>query len=120
MFELFESTGLLIGWLVCTYIIVQVILGIHDALNDANAELGGKLAKHLNDIIHRVKVEKNENTYYWYDIDDHEFLAQGASDEEIIANLKSRFPTHMFFLPTNHVVSAKTDWQPKIININPN
>lgn len=112
---LFESIGLLVAWTICTYIIANVFLGIHDALKESNQELVLKLHRRLNDIIHRVRVEKDGDTYYWYDIDDHEFLAQGASDEEIITRLKARFPDHMFFLPTNHVISAKTDWQPKTI-----
>lgn len=111
---MFESTTLLLLWIACTYAIAHIFIGIHDALKESNQELALTLHKRLNDIIHRVKVEKDKNIYYWYDIDDHEFLAQGASDEEIIAHLKSRFPDHMFFLPTDHVVCAKTDWQPKI------
>ena len=112
---MFESTGLLIGWAVCTYVIANIFLGIHDKLKESNDELVAKLHQHLNDIIHRVHVEKDNDTYYWYDIDDNEFLAQGSSDEEIIERLKSRFPNHMFFLPTNHVISAKTEWRPKTV-----
>jgi hypothetical protein len=112
---MFESTGLFLGWIVCTYLIVQITLGIQDALREVNGELTDKLHKRINDIVHRVRVERVQDTYYWYDMDDNRFLAQGSSDEEIVANLKSRFPTHMFFLPTNHLICAKTDWQPKLV-----
>jgi len=110
---MFESTGLLLLWIAATWAVASLVIGIHDALKNTNDELAKKLRQHLNDIIHRVRVEKQSDTYYWYDMDNNEFLAQGASDEEIIANLKSRFPNHMFFLPTNHLISAKTEWQPK-------
>ena len=110
---MFESTGLFLLWIGCTYLLVQIILGVSDGLKDANNELAKKLAKRLDEIVHRVRVEKDKDTYYWYDMDNNKFLAQGSSDEEIVANLKSRFPNHMFFLPTNHIICAKTDWQPK-------
>jgi hypothetical protein len=112
---MFESTGLFIGWIVCTYIIVQITLGITDALREVNDELADKLSKRLNDIVHRVRVEKDRDTYYWYDMDNNKFLGQGSTEEELINSLKSRFPTHMFFLPTNHLICAKTDWQPKLV-----
>lgn len=112
---LFENTTLLLLWVACTYAIVQITFGLRAVLSDVNDELEQKLYKKINDIIHRVRVEKQGNTYYWYDMDTEKFLAQGSSDEEIVANLKSRYPTHMFFLPTNHLICAKTDWQPKLI-----
>jgi hypothetical protein len=117
---MFESTGLFLGWIACTYLVVQIVLGIMDGIREVKGEGGleSRIAKKLNDIIHRVRVEKQHNTYYWYDMDDHEFLGQGSTDEEIIASLKSRFPDHMFFLPTNHLVCAKTDWKPKLVDAN--
>jgi hypothetical protein len=112
---MFESTGLFLGWIACTYIIVQVTLGIHDALKEVNNDLAEQLSKRLNEIVHRVRVEKDKETYYWYDMDNNKFLGQGSTEEELINNLKSRFPNHMFFLPTNHLICAKTDWQPKLV-----
>ena len=112
---MFESTGLLIGWIICTYILVQITLGIHDTLKESNDKLVKKLHKHIDSIVHRVRVEKDKDTYYWYDMDNNKFLGQGSTDEEIINNLKSRFPNHMFFLPTNHLICAKTNWQPKMV-----
>lgn len=110
---LFENTTLLLLWIACTYFIVQITFGIHDVLRSSNDELATKLAKHLDSIIHRVRVEKDKDVYYWYDMDNNKFLGQGSTEEELINNLKSRFPNHMFFLPTNHLICAKTDWQPK-------
>ena len=110
---MFESTGLFLAWIACTYLIVQITFGIQDALKEVNGELETRLAKRLDEIVHRVRVEKDKDTYYWYDMDNNKFLGQGSTEEELINNLKSRFPNHMFFLPTNHLICAKTDWQPK-------
>ena len=110
---MFESTGLLIAWIVCTYIITNIFLGIHDVFTATDNNLHEQLIKRLDEIVHRVRVEKDKDTYYWYDMDNNKFLGQGSTEEELINNLKSRFPTHMFFLPTNHLICAKTDWQPK-------
>lgn len=112
---MFDNSLLLLLWIAGTYFASNIILGIMDAFNDVNSELTTKLVKHLDTIIHRVRVEKDRDTYYWYDMDSNKFLAQGATDEEIVESLKRRYPNHMFFLPTNHLICAKTDWQPKLV-----
>jgi hypothetical protein len=66
---MFESTTLLLLWICCTYFTVQIILGINDGLAEANKDLDEKLQTHLNDIIHRVRVENYDGVYYWYDTD---------------------------------------------------
>jgi hypothetical protein len=48
--------------------------------------------------IHVVDEEKYSDITYWFDEDDHTFLAQGRDLTEIINVLKSRFPTHIFLL----------------------
>jgi hypothetical protein len=111
---LFEDVTLLLLWISCTYFVVQVALGIHDALTESTNNLEKELHKQLDDIIHRVRVEKYDGIYYWYDADDSEFLAQGTNDAEIIAVLKSRFSSHIFYLPTNHFISAGHDWIPTL------
>jgi hypothetical protein len=115
---MFEDTTIFLLWVGATWALANLMLGLIDGLSNTTHQLETKLKKRLDEIIHRVKVEKDRDTYYWYDLDDYEFLAQGTTDEEIVNHLKSRFPDHLFFLPTNHVVSAKTNWQPKIVEIN--
>jgi hypothetical protein len=112
---MFESLNLFLWWAISTYIIVQIVIGVQNSLKKSTNLLHQKLFKQLDEIVHRVRVEKDRDTYYWYDLDNNKFLAQGRSDEEIVVNLKTRFPTHMFFLPTNHLICANTNWQPKII-----
>ena len=111
---LFEDSTLLLLWIACTYLIVQIMFGWQDALKEVNNELEQKLIKRLDEIVHRVEVEKQGDTYYWYDQDNRKFLAQGSTDEEIIASLKSRFPDHIFYFEsTNHILCAKHNWEPR-------
>jgi len=60
--------------------------------------------RYINEIAHRVDVEKHQDIYYWFDRDDGMFLGQGNTIEQIVDVLKSRFPTHIFFLPSNHKI----------------
>jgi hypothetical protein len=71
-----------------------------------------ELTKKLEEIVHMVSIEQHGTVYYWFDADDGEFLGQGTCTEEVIAHVKSRFPTHLFFLPTQELVNAP-DWKPK-------
>ena len=110
---LFEDSTLLLLWIACTYAIVQITLGIRSALSEVNDELEQQLIKRLDEIVHRVEVEKHNDTYYWYDQDNRKFLAQGQSDQEIIAVLRKRFPDHIFYLEaSNHLLCAKHNWEP--------
>ncbi len=52
----------------------------------------------LNEIIHVVKQEKNGDMYYWYDQDNHQFIAQGRTLEEIIGVLKAQWRQHIFVI----------------------
>lgn len=106
-----EDLTLHILWLVTTWIVASIILGFIDGLRTTTQELETKLRQRLDEIIHRVRVEHNQDTMYWYDFDDGEFLAQGRTQQEVIAVLRDRFPDHIFYLETNEIV-AKPDWTP--------
>lgn len=110
---MFESIGLLLAWIACTYFFAQITLGVLDAFREADTELTDKLRKRLDEIVHRVEVEKQGDTYYWFDQDNRKFLAQGRSDQEIIDIIKKRFPDHIFYLESsNHILCAKHNWEP--------
>ena len=111
---LFENTTLLLLWLACTYVIVQITFGITDALKDVNEDLQKQLIKRLDEIVHRVEVEQQGEVYYWYDQDNRRFLAQGRTTEEIIDVIKKRFPDHIFYFEkSNHLICAKHNWEPQ-------
>jgi predicted RNase H-like HicB family nuclease len=93
---------------------VQIVLGISDGLKETNAELTKQLYKHLDEIVHRVRVEQDKGIYYWFDRDNNTFLAQGKTTEEIITNIKTRLPTHIFYIEeSNHIICAKHGWEPQ-------
>jgi hypothetical protein len=110
---MFDDTTLLLIWIATTWAVSNIVLGFIGIFQVADNTFKIQLLKHLDKIIHRVRVEKDQDTYYWYDHDNGAFLAQGQSDEEIINHLKTRFPTHIFYLPTSHFISQKTDWKPR-------
>lgn len=68
------------------------------------------LYKKVDEIVHRVSVEKHGDMYYWFDNDDGEFLGQGRTDQELIDHVKRRFPNHLFLFTDNQYIKAP-DWQ---------
>ena len=111
---MFESAGLLIGWIICTYILSQIMLGVMDAYKEVDTELTDKIRKRLDEIVHRVEIEQQGDIYYWYDQDNRKFLAQGRTTEEIIDVIKARFPQHVFYFEeSNHLICAKNNWEPQ-------
>ena len=110
---MFESLTVSVLWAMATWFIANIVLGVVDAFREVDAELTDKIRKRLDEIVHRVKIEQQGDTYYWYDQDNRKFLAQGRTTEEIIDILKQRFPEHIFYLESsNHLLCAKHNWEP--------
>lgn len=81
-----------------------------DKKTDAIFEFEGK----LREIIHQVQEEKHGDHYYWFDVDNDSFLAQGATVEDVTVHLKNRFPDHIFLVKQsqgNFYLSKNTDWK---------
>lgn len=70
-----------------------------------------RLKEQLSKMIHRIKQEKHGDCYYWFDLDDDTFLAQGKTDSEMIEVIKKRFPTHIFII-NNEQGLRGPDWKP--------
>ncbi len=113
---MFEDITIGLLWLATTWFVANIFIGVSDALRETNVELRQQLTKRLDEIIHRVREEKVDNTIYWYDYDDGEFLAQGHNQDEIIAVLRSRFPDHMFYLESNQII-GQPHWTPRDLPI---
>jgi hypothetical protein len=110
---MFESLTISLFWVMATWIIANIILGIMDAFAIVDTELNNKIRKRIDEIVHRVEVEQQGDVYYWYDRDNRKFLAQGQTTEEIIDVIKNRFPQHIFYFEdSNHLISAKHNWKP--------
>ena len=111
---MFESTGLLLGWIACTWIVANIFIGMYEALKESSDKLHDQLVKRLDEIVHRVEIVEDKSVFYWYDRDNHKFLAQGRTTEEIITHIKARFPDHIFYFEeSNHLICAKHGWEPQ-------
>jgi hypothetical protein len=98
-------------WFCLIVLIVSRIANFFlEGLEIAQMENHIKKLKHLNDIIHQVKIEEHNDMQYWFDKDDDEFLGQGRTTEEVISVLQSRFPKHVFLLGELGGIGEKTDW----------
>jgi hypothetical protein len=69
-----------------------------------------QLREHLDKIIHNVNIEKVNNVEYWYDADNQEFLGQGTTVDEVISNLKIRFPEHIFVIKDQGILCSP-EWK---------
>ena len=74
------------------------------AYKNTDSEIRNNIIKRLNEIVHRVEIEQQNDMYYWYDLDNKEFLAQGRNTEEIVVVLKQRFVDHIFVLNDEHIM----------------
>jgi len=113
---MFDDITIGLLWLATTWFMANIILGVLEGFCSVNIELRQQITKHLDEIIHRVREERNGDTIYWFDLDDNEFLAQGQTQQELIDVLKARFPNHIFYLESHHVL-GKGVWEPKKIDI---
>lgn len=90
----------------------SILLGFLDGRRIAKEELRDRMYRKLDEIIHRVKVEEHHGHLYWFDEDNDRFLGQGATQDEVIAVVRKRFPEHIFFLSKNEVIAESTGWRP--------
>jgi len=104
------------------YMVGHFVLGLLEGyLRNRTQELQEEtteILKELNEIIHRVRVEEHGNMFYWFDEDSNTFLAQGKNLEEAKAQLRSRFPKHIFFVTAKekiYKVSAP-NWEFEQVN----
>lgn len=64
----------------------------------------GEREQLFRDRIHVVRSEEIDNTYYWYDADSGEFIAQGRTDEEIRTVLRQCWQDHVFVISDRYMV----------------
>lgn len=63
-----------------------------------------EMFEQLDAKIHRVKQEKEDGMFYWYDYDDGNFIAQGRTIEEIQAVLKANWQRHIFVISDTEMI----------------
>lgn len=115
-----EDTGILLLWVFVTWILSNFIIGFMDAFATVKHQVETDVIKHINNIVHLVKLENHGDVEYWFDKDSDEFLAQGANFEEIRDTLKSRFPNHVFFCKNQEdqviMLAGKNNWEPVLVD----
>jgi len=101
----------LLGWALFYYFIFKVANLFAKSWAEQREQEVSKIKAYLDKIIHRVDVEVVNGVTYWFDKDNHAFLGQGQTVDEVISVIRQRFPNHVFLLPTEEVVTANTDWK---------
>lgn len=88
------------------YWVIGLFLVLLSKRAEVKLEEKTEMIAKLNNLVHRVRVERHGDTHYWFDDDNGDFLGQGKTSEEVIDHVRSRFPTHLFFLPSHKKVHA--------------
>jgi len=63
-----------------------------------------ELREHFAQRIHRVQSEQIGDSFYWYDADSSQFVAQGKTDDEIRQCLKQNWSDHIFVISEQHMI----------------
>lgn len=105
------STTEIILWLVAGWIAYRFVSGVLEGFQKSTAKDHEDFIKHLDEIIHRVKIEKHGDIEYWFDLDNDRFLGQGSTKDEVVKILKDRFPKHIFVLEEVGGIGAHTNWE---------
>lgn len=100
-----------VAYLVVFWIVGQVVLGILDARKKFTEQERNELMTKLDSMIHMVNVEKHGDVDYWFDNDSGQFLGQGATFNEVVDHIKSRFPEHVFLFGKEGGLAAETGWK---------
>jgi hypothetical protein len=112
--ELFVDFVLFCIQAVFWYWIIGLAVGVWRAYKAVKSEEVSEFAEKIAEVIHKVQEEKHGDHFYWFDSDSDQFLAQGATVDDMVAHLKSRFPAHIFFLSKDNqhfYICNKTDWK---------
>lgn len=108
--EFFTFFVQMIFWMFIFNMVFWLVGLILNSIKSNNENQREILLKKIDEIVHVVKVEKHNDTYYWFDNSNDLFLGQGKTDTECISHVKQRFPDHLFFFPDHTVVKAPA-WQ---------
>ena len=98
-------------WFALAYGAIQLISGIIQGYRAVDQAATDELKKTLASKIHVVKEEQHGTHTYWFDLETDQFLAQGATKEEIIEVLKKYYSKHIFILPGDSLLHGPT-WEP--------
>lgn len=86
------------------YAFSQILLGFVDSYLQEKIEVRNELIKKINDVVHAVTIEKHGDITYWFDADSDRFIAQGYTQDEIVQELKKRWPKHIFIISQSEMM----------------
>ena len=69
-----------------------------------NSSVDQDLQDHFAQRLHRVRSEKIDDTFYWYDADTDQFITQGQTDAEIRTGLQQNWTDHIFIISRQHMI----------------
>jgi antibiotic biosynthesis monooxygenase (ABM) superfamily enzyme len=98
-------------WAMVVCFVLSVIIRLWFGAKFLESMARHEQIERLKKLIHDVNVERKEGVEYWFDNETDQFLAQGKTLDEIVTKLKSRYPDHIFLLPGQGGLAAKTNWQ---------
>jgi hypothetical protein len=90
--------GFVFGWLRASKSILDKILGDPDSMMNLLKKYKDAKDDEVGDnvSVRELRVEKHGEQLYLFDKDSNEFLAQGSTLQEAIANVEKRFPDQTF------------------------
>lgn len=81
--------GIIVGWKVREFYARQQV----DMMLD---EIQKKTIEEIKENLIKISIEKQNDIFYVYDLDDNTFMAQGNTKEELEKNLQARYPGKTF------------------------
>ena len=106
--EFFVFALQIIFW---TLIVNLVVALVQRRIDRPTEEEFLKIKKKIISMVHFVNEEKHGDLTYWFDEQSDQFLAQGATRDEIIAMARVRFPTHVFIVDDQQHSISGPDWK---------
>lgn len=106
------SVGTFIVLLIVLFVVSQILLAMGEDSKEVSEGTKDELRQKLEEITHCVSEETHGSRTYWFDSDDGKFLAWGDTPEELIENLKIRFPEHIFYLNKSGEMLCQPTWKP--------
>ena len=97
-------------WCVIIYFAMKVL---QHYLIQKNLEVEA-ITQYLIKHVHAVNIEREGDMLYWFDADDHRFIAQGRSIDEIVVILRQDWQRHVFIV--DDVIFGHPDFEPRRID----
>jgi hypothetical protein len=106
LIDFFTFVVQVIFWYFVINLVIDLLAGFYIKHKSEKKEIEAQIVERLNEIVHQVEIDQHNDMYYWFDSDNHEFLVQGRTTEEIIQSLKQRFSDHVFLLNNEKIMAG--------------